>query len=1276
MISSQNQSDEALQANREGISFHHASAVNYGANGKAEYHKHEHYHPHEPVKLALPSIWGLPPKNTDFFARELATVIADKISAHKKSSISHYILIVLSGLGGVGKTELAKNYLYNHQETYTACLWFNANTRQQLELEYRALARHLNLGIDQETSNETVKNKLHTFWAEHPGWLIVVDNADDRDAIYSLLPPEGGDILITSRQPHWPGKIITIDVLEETETIAFYKKISSRENEDEEGIKVLVKKLGYLPLAIAQVATYVKRLPSVDAKEYLILFNEHRTEILRTNKLPAATEEEKVRLTIATTWNLSLDAIEQKYTATDEARSYPRTLLTACAYLNSHNIPIALLQEYLGATYKRIPSVLILNEAIDKLNSYSLIQADRETISIHSLVQTVIGMQATEKQSKECIKKFIICLNKLFDYQKYSIHLHEWKNTRKMKPFYDKLISHIYEISNKKHYETGNHQEAHSLLLKLTQYLIDVKADYRTAKVLIERLEQIHNKVINQDSQAKAELIREKASLSMQLGNYAQASKEFEEALELHKKNISENTEKYFAAIIYYQLGNVFYFLGQYNKAEENYKHIFAIYQTTDKDEQASPAIAVAWCGIANIRFARHEYHQAEIAYRKGLEIYTTVLEKKEHREIANIYCSLAQIFHERKEYNTALSYYEMAQDIYQKVYANEQHIDAAICFYDLSHLLYSLKKDKEALEKVRIALQIYTKIYGQAGHIDMVIIVFYLGFLMCRQNQYENGLIKYQRALTIYDTLSKNEKEENAFFHLRRYADNYCVKKEFVKAEKCYLLLLQYRYAALKQKGTRIVQLNMEDGKDNYDGVYQSSSTQDAFHLKLIEACNQGDLRSVMHLSVQVSNINQSNIEGVTPLFAAAEKGHLDIVKNLVAIGEAKVASVKKMNQEIKNPLLIASQHDHFQVVDYLLDFNIKIDEKDKKINARIWESKFNYRLVYQMGAMRPERINEIIGNIVEHFFSDDAEISKQATEILLSFDERLLSGLYYLHNKSEGKVLRKNALEEIIFTLCTIDADAIFFLLKNILRYDYGSNKEKAIHFLKAIGLKNDYLELFMKKEFLGREVPEFIDNTMKQWFIFDSKNIQAMITILKEPEKSHKKSNTLSFYEKFEKSFLIDDLLGSAEADEQHIVKSSKSLSILNEFKKVIEQIFILALQKNIGQNEIKILLKYLTHDYALIRLVVKNAILKLELLDTKKVQDALINTFSNENWRIRREGIELLSKSNNLTQKAMTCINLSLLDKMPPVRQAGATALIKRDRINEKVWFSQN
>jgi len=51
--------------------------------------------------------------------------------------------VVLHGLWGMGKTQLAITYSRRHKEKYTAIFWLNANDEDSLKLSFRAIAQQV-----------------------------------------------------------------------------------------------------------------------------------------------------------------------------------------------------------------------------------------------------------------------------------------------------------------------------------------------------------------------------------------------------------------------------------------------------------------------------------------------------------------------------------------------------------------------------------------------------------------------------------------------------------------------------------------------------------------------------------------------------------------------------------------------------------------------------------------------------------------------------------------------------------------------------------------------------------------------------------------------------------------------------------------------------------------------------------------------------------------------------------------------------------------------------
>ena len=130
-------------------------------------------------------------------------------------------VVVLHGLGGIGKSQLAIEFAKKHRSDYTAVLWLNAKTEETLKRSFAANARRLpknyfNQEILYGPQNEEVLSLIlreMKAWLDLPGnhrWLLIYDNVDNpkipdnkRQNAYDIRPyfPEThqGSILVTTR---------------------------------------------------------------------------------------------------------------------------------------------------------------------------------------------------------------------------------------------------------------------------------------------------------------------------------------------------------------------------------------------------------------------------------------------------------------------------------------------------------------------------------------------------------------------------------------------------------------------------------------------------------------------------------------------------------------------------------------------------------------------------------------------------------------------------------------------------------------------------------------------------------------------------------------------------------------------------------------------------------------------------------------------------------------------------------------------------------------------
>lgn len=213
-------------------------------------------------KENLDEFWQVSTRNYNFVGRE---ALLDKIEECLKANDTA-TLVACHGLGGIGKTQLALEFIWSKFQKYKGIIWFDAKDRNTLINEYIKLGRELNIIHDYEGK---VLEKDHAKsvkrWLEDPkraGWLLICDNAPNYKDIADLLPIKGGKILLTSRYTFgWPQpqNTISIDVFEPGESRSYIRKILKAKGQklDITQVDTLAKTLGHLPLALAQASAYM-----------------------------------------------------------------------------------------------------------------------------------------------------------------------------------------------------------------------------------------------------------------------------------------------------------------------------------------------------------------------------------------------------------------------------------------------------------------------------------------------------------------------------------------------------------------------------------------------------------------------------------------------------------------------------------------------------------------------------------------------------------------------------------------------------------------------------------------------------------------------------------------------------------------------------------------------------------------------------------------------------------------------------------------------------------
>ncbi|WP_307781846.1 FxSxx-COOH system tetratricopeptide repeat protein [Streptomyces sp. MBT65] len=338
----------------------------------------------------LVPVWNVQPRNQSFTGRG-----KELDALHRRLTLEGAAAVLpeaLHGLGGVGKTQIAVEYVYQHADEYDVIWWISAERPEQIRVSLTQLGGALGIetGGEQEITIAAVLNALRTGRPYHR-WLLVFDNAEDPEVVRQFFPLGGpGKILVTSRNPQW-GRIartVDIDVFTTEESVELLAR-RGPELQPDQAARV-ADALGNLPLALEQAAAWLSET-GMPVDEYLQIFEDERADLdSQRNELLASGVPVDYPEPVAAAWNMSLGRLAERHPGAHQ-------LLQACSFFAPE--PIAR-RIFTGVRGVELPAELTevlrdpvkLGQAIREISRYSLIKINHRdnTIHMHRLVRAVL----------------------------------------------------------------------------------------------------------------------------------------------------------------------------------------------------------------------------------------------------------------------------------------------------------------------------------------------------------------------------------------------------------------------------------------------------------------------------------------------------------------------------------------------------------------------------------------------------------------------------------------------------------------------------------------------------------------------------------------------------------------------------------------------------------------------------------------------------------------------------------------------------------------------
>lgn len=695
---------------------------------------------------SLPSIaeqnpphWHVPYPRNPFFTGRDDVLHHVHAALHPESPVNLSQSYALSGLGGIGKTQVAIEYAYRYADNYSAVFWIGAETTEQVISSFVALAHLLNLPEKDERERQHAVTAVTRWLNRYSGWLLIFDNVEAVEIVKQFVPAtRHGSLLFTTRSQALGISAYTRDLakmapdegvrflLHRARVLPTTASSASLSPQDEAAAREIVTAMDGLPLALDQAGAYIEET-HCGLSTYLHFFQKQPMQLLQQSDRASTYPR-----SVAQTFTLALECIAQRNPLAIE-------VLTFCSFLAPDAIPEEFLTEIpdlsgtAGTSFAAEP--LLFQDVFRDLLAYSLIHRNpaEKTISLHRLVQAVLQDTLSKETKETWVPRIIQAVDRALPAGAVP---ENWLR-------YNLALPHVEVCARLIMQGDLFFHEAGALLTKGADYLLAL-ARYALAETYVTRAQTIFQQLFGPEHSEIAKLLFLRANLAEVQGNYTQAEALCQQSLQMGKH--LPNPDHFAAAKTLTILANVFTEQGRYVEAEAAYQEALQKHNLFGPEhyEVAHTLNNLAWLLRELGRFS-----EAETLFLRARDLYEQIL-GAEHPRVALAIDNLASLYLHMSRFTEARPLLQYALDIREKVFGAE-HPHVAYSLNAMAHFFFLQGQYALALPLSQRALAIDMKLLGEE-HSDVATDLNNVATEHMGLGQYQEAGRLFQQAQNIYE--------------------------------------------------------------------------------------------------------------------------------------------------------------------------------------------------------------------------------------------------------------------------------------------------------------------------------------------------------------------------------------------------------------------------------------------------------------------------------------------------------------------------------------------
>jgi tetratricopeptide (TPR) repeat protein len=624
---------------------------------------------------------------------------------------------------------------------------------------YKEIARRLKIPGTQDPETDVAKTVFDWLSDEDNGpWLLVLDNADDQRMFFEpairsqsddvlqqqlgmlaqYLPRSAhGMTLVTTRdrrvgerfaERDKPIIVLPLGIADATSMLR--SRLPNRLDLSAAEVTELLEGLQYLPLAIAQAASYISE-EDVTLARYLELLRPGNADakLLLEQDYYDPKRHADIHNSVFQTWKLSFDQIQKQTPRAAE-------ILSLMSMLDKQSIPRRLLHD--GEE-----SPVLVDKALGTLKNFSLIQEEKthQTYGIHRLVQ--LSTHWWLEQQKTLITWQERALDVVLTHCPSSVDVEDWGAWESISP-------HI-TVVQQYHFEQQERKLQYANITSRIGGYYQAVGRYEMALKMLEGALAVRWALLGEEHPSTLDSMHNLASVLDDQGKYEEAGAMYRQTMEL--REIVSGKEHQSTLGCMNDLAIVLDNQGKYEEAEIMHRRTLELRQTMLGNEH--PSTLYSMNNLALVLNSQGKYEEAAIMHRRTLELRQTILGKKHPLTLTSMN-NLALVLDNQGKYEEAEIMHRQTLELRQTI-LGKKHPLTLMSMNNMALVLDSQGKYEEAEMMHRQTIELKEMILGKE-HPSTLGSMNNLALVLDSQGKYEEAEMMHREELELCQKIRGKE--------------------------------------------------------------------------------------------------------------------------------------------------------------------------------------------------------------------------------------------------------------------------------------------------------------------------------------------------------------------------------------------------------------------------------------------------------------------------------------------------------------------------------------